>query len=128
MARSTPSRDEAQQQSLGMRIATVLRGGRSMRQSRAGDEEIEDQENDEQDEEVLGEAEEEEEGEEEEELVPYDEEAVEWMMQQLCMYQTRVALISNPLAAKVRPVLLVLLEAPLVPPMAMAVDVWQYAA
>lgn len=39
---------------------------------------------------------------EEEEAVLYDEKAVEWMMQQLCMYQTRTALISNPLAAKVR--------------------------
>lgn len=38
----------------------------------------------------------------EEEVVLYDEKAVEWMMQQLCMYQTRTALISNPLAAKVR--------------------------
>lgn len=36
----------------------------------------------------------------EEEVVLYDEKAVEWMMQQLCMYQTRTALISNPLAAK----------------------------
>lgn len=42
-------------------------------------------------------------GEDEEEFEPvlYDEKAVEWMMQQLCMYQTRTALISNPLAAKV---------------------------
>eukprot|EP00904_Undaria_pinnatifida_P013179 jgi/Undpi1/8992/HiC_scaffold_26.g11453.m1 len=41
-------------------------------------------------------------GEDEEEFEPvlYDEKAVEWMMQQLCMYQTRTALISNPLAAK----------------------------
>lgn len=31
----------------------------------------------------------------------YDDRAVEWMMQQLCMYQTRMALISKPLAAKV---------------------------
>ena len=37
----------------------------------------------------------------EEESVLYDERAVEWMMQQLCMYQTRLALISKPLAAKV---------------------------
>lgn len=40
--------------------------------------------------------------EDEEATVEYDEEAVEWMMQQLCMYQTRTALISRPLAAKVR--------------------------
>lgn len=50
---------------------------------------------------IAGEHEEDEE-EEEEEAVLYDEKAVEWMMQQLCMYQTRTALISNPLAAKVR--------------------------
>lgn len=36
-----------------------------------------------------------------EEAVDYDEKAVEWMMQQLCMYQTRTALISRPLAEKV---------------------------
>lgn len=40
--------------------------------------------------------------EDEEEIVLYDEKAVEWMMQQLCMYQTRTALISKPLAAKVQ--------------------------
>lgn len=97
MVMSTPSRDGARQ-SLGMSIATVLRGGRSMRQSRAVDDER-DQDNEEDDaEEVLGEEEE-----EEEEVVLYDEKAVEWMVQQLCMYQTRTALISNPLAAKVRP-------------------------
>lgn len=45
---------------------------------------------------------EDEQGDDEEEAVLYDEKAVEWMMQQLCMYQTRTALISNPLAAKVR--------------------------
>ncbi|CAM9227215.1 unnamed protein product [Hapterophycus canaliculatus] len=44
--------------------------------------------------------EDEEKEEEEKEEVLYDEKAVEWMMQQLCMYQTRIALISNPLAAK----------------------------
>eukprot|EP00903_Cladosiphon_okamuranus_P005559 g5535.t1 len=99
-ARTTPTRGEVQQQSLGMRIATVLRGGRSTLQRHGGDEEIEYQEDDEEDEGALEEEEEEEGGEEEEEVVPYDEKDVEWMMQQLCMYQTRVALISNPLAAK----------------------------
>lgn len=69
-----------------------------MRQSRTGDEL---QEKDEEDEEEVLE-EEEDEDEDEEEVVLYDEKAVEWMMQQLCMYQTRTALISSPLAAKVR--------------------------
>eukprot|EP00752_Nemacystus_decipiens_P011033 g9802.t1 len=98
MISSTSPRDGAQQ-SLGMRIATVLRGGRSMRQSRTGDDDSKEQKNDQEDEEgALGE--EEEEDEEEDEVVLYDEKAVEWMMQQLCMYQTRTALISSPLAAK----------------------------
>jgi len=89
----------AARQSLGMRIATALRGGQSRRQDRTTD-----IDRDEESDEEAGEEEEEgmEEEEEEEEVILYDEKAVEWMMQQLCMYQTRTALISNPLAAKVR--------------------------
>lgn len=69
-----------------------------MRQSAVVDEEEEG------DDELHGavEAGEDEQEDDEEEVVLYDEKAVEWMMQQLCMYQTRTALISNPLAAKVR--------------------------
>lgn len=93
------------QQSLGLKIAAALRGGRSMRQT-AGEEDQESQqeeeEEQEEDEMMTGEEEDEEQEEEGEvEPVLYDEKAVEWMMQQLCMYQTRTALISNPLAEKV---------------------------
>ncbi|CAM9885913.1 unnamed protein product [Ectocarpus sp. 12 AP-2014] len=90
------------QQSLGVKIAAALRGGRSMRQT-AGDEDEESQEDEDEveDEEMVTGGEEDEEQEAEEvEPVLYDEKAVEWMMQQLCMYQTRTALISNPLAEK----------------------------
>ncbi len=89
-------------QSLGMRIAAALRGGQSRRQGRTTDIDGDvDSDEEEAEEGLEGEEEEEQEGEEEEEVVLYDEKAVQWMMQQLCMYQTRTALISNPLAAKV---------------------------
>lgn len=87
-----------------LRVAAVLRGGRSMgQQSGTQDEKSEGNELAEEghDEEAGGEDEEEQEQEEQEEVVLYDEREVEWMMQQLCMYQTRTALISKPLAAKV---------------------------
>lgn len=69
-----------------------------MRQSAVVDEE---EEGDDELDGVVGAGEDEQED-DEEEVVLYDEKAVEWMMQQLCMYQTRTALISNPLAAKAR--------------------------
>lgn len=83
--------------SLGIKVAAALRGGILMRQSSKGDEE---KENEETGDAVTAEGSDEE-PEDEEEAVLYDEKAVEWMMQQLCMYQTRTALISKPLAAKV---------------------------
>ncbi|CAM9110709.1 unnamed protein product [Ectocarpus sp. 4 AP-2014] len=73
-----------------------------MRQT-AGEEDEESQEDEDEveDEEMMtGGAEDDEQEAEEVEPVLYDEKAVEWMMQQLCMYQTRTALISNPLAEK----------------------------
>ncbi|CBJ27241.1 conserved unknown protein [Ectocarpus siliculosus] len=71
-----------------------------MRQT-AGEKDEESQEEEDEDEETMTGGEEDEEQEEEEvEPVLYDEKAVEWMMHQLCMYQTRTALISNPLAEK----------------------------
>lgn len=88
--------------SLGIRVAAALRGGRSMRQSSVVDsdeEEHEEADNEEMDSAGMVEGREEEV--EDGEGVTYDEQAVEWMMQQLCMYQTRTALISKPLAAKV---------------------------
>lgn len=88
-------------------IAASLRGGRSIKRSGAGKKEKEDAERDPDGHGVATEGAYEagvdEQGEEQEdEQVLYDERAVEWMMQQLCMYQTRTALISQPLAAKVR--------------------------
>ncbi|CAM9697441.1 unnamed protein product [Ectocarpus sp. 8 AP-2014] len=96
---TTPLRGGVQQ-SLGVKITAALRGGRSMRQT-AREEDEESEEEEEEDEEMMigGEDDEEQEAEEVEPVL-YDEKAVEWMMQQLCMYQTRTALISNPLADK----------------------------
>lgn len=71
------------------RIAAVLRGGESSTQVAVDVADFEDGGS-----QVDG-------AEEEEGKVEYDEKAVDWMMQQLCMYQTRTALISKPLAAKV---------------------------
>ncbi|CAM9862592.1 unnamed protein product [Ectocarpus fasciculatus] len=73
-----------------------------MRQQREEDKESqeEEDEDEEEDEGVMIGGEDQEQEEEEVEPVLYDEKAVEWMMQQLCMYQTRTALISNPLADK----------------------------
>lgn len=89
------------QQSLGVQIAAALRGGRSMRQMAEEEDSVDEEEDDLRGDGEQEEKEEEEGGKEGEEEVLYDDKAVEWMMQQLCMYQTRVALISNPLAAKV---------------------------
>lgn len=76
------------------RIAALLRGGQSSRCAVA-DGTLQDREGEEM--KVKVEAE----GAPGDEGVEYDEKAVEWMMQQLCMYQTRTALISGPLAVKV---------------------------
>lgn len=103
--RTTPSSPGGMKQSVGVTIAAALRGGRSMRQSGAADEvdnSFEEEVGEEKGEHGGEDQEQQEEGEEDEEVVQYDGKAVEWMMQQLCMYQTRTALISNPLAAKVR--------------------------
>lgn len=93
---SEPSKLSYRLQPSSDMLARVLRGGQTMRQrsNNAGDLEDEDEE--------LGEAGLQDEGLEADGETPhYNEKAVEWMMQQLCMYQTRTALISRPLAAKV---------------------------
>lgn len=80
------------------RIAVELRGGQSGRRAAVADDAVvlNDTEEDEGEDEV-------EQGEDgDEERVGYDEKAVEWMIQQLCMYQTRTAFISGPLAEKVQ--------------------------